>query len=62
MSRYAPYQPKELATDTSLILDLDECLETTFCEQVCTNTFGSFECGCFPGYMLVNGTNMCRGT
>ena len=31
------------------------------CEQVCTNTVGSFECSCNPGFSLVSGGVNCNG-
>lgn len=34
--------------------DLDECAQdTSLCDQVCNNTFGSYICSCEPGYLLV---------
>nr|VZI47990.1 unnamed protein product [Spirometra erinaceieuropaei] len=35
--------------------DINECLEARghgLCQQVCTNTFGSYRCSCDPGYVL----------
>ncbi len=29
--------------------DIDECLDSP-CSQICTNTPGSYECSCYPGY------------
>ena len=41
-------------------LDIDECSDGTHdCSQTCTNTVGSFTCGCNNGY-LQNGTT-CNG-
>ena len=32
-------------------IDLDECaVNKTGCDQVCTNTQGSYQCSCNPGY------------
>ena len=41
--------------------DIDECLDEDVCEDLCTNTDGSFNCTCprFPGYEP-NGT-LCTG-
>ena len=39
--------------------DADECANKTTCAQVCTNTFGSFECSCYEGF-LQNGAD-CHG-
>ncbi|XP_066271630.1 uncharacterized protein [Branchiostoma lanceolatum] len=33
--------------------DIDECLgENGGCDHICTNTEGSFQCSCHPGYLL----------
>ena len=42
-----------------MILDIDECTSGVACEQMCTNTQGSFQCSCSSGY-TVDG-NMCNG-
>ena len=35
-----------------LLLDLDECAsDPSPCEQICTNTEGSYECSCYRGYL-----------
>ncbi|GIY65584.1 low-density lipoprotein receptor-related protein 2 [Caerostris extrusa] len=34
-------------------LDLNECLEWGFCEQLCFNTLGSYICSCVADYTLV---------
>ena len=42
--------------------DVDECqLETDNCAQVCTNTPGSYMCGCDPGYELDGDGFSCNG-
>ncbi|XP_048855364.1 uncharacterized protein LOC125723016 isoform X2 [Brienomyrus brachyistius] len=42
------------------ISDKDECAEETHsCQQICINTFGSFECHCGPGYLLVSDGTTC---
>ena len=44
----------------SIHTDLDECAENaTLCDQICTNTFGSYECSCEDGYNLVG--EICEG-
>ena len=43
------------------LLDVDECLTASTCEQICTNTDGSFVCGCFAGYRLMADTGNCEG-
>jgi hypothetical protein len=40
--------------------DIDECMNSTICSQVCINTVGSFECGCHPGYELANDKITCN--
>ncbi|CAL9686269.1 unnamed protein product [Knipowitschia caucasica] len=32
--------------------DLDECEMNMMCEQKCKNTFGSFKCSCYKGFIL----------
>ena len=43
-------------------VDVDECIDgTNNCFQTCTNTNGSFNCGCYSGYLLnIDGAN-CNG-
>ncbi|XP_033731070.1 putative vitellogenin receptor, partial [Pecten maximus] len=52
-----------LLTDNVTCKDIDECVTThqgrSPCQQVCTNTNGSFTCSCLPGYRLENNT-YCR--
>ncbi|NWT71767.1 TRBM protein, partial [Prunella himalayana] len=40
-----------LDEDEGLCLDLDEC-DSNYCEYNCTNTPGSYQCHCPPGYSL----------
>ena len=44
--------------ETSLVCsDIDECEdESTICEGICVNTFGSYTCSCGDGYVNVNET------
>ena len=42
-------------------LDIDECMEYNDCHQICTNTNGSYECSCNPGFMLMNDNRTCTG-
>lgn len=50
-------------TSTAAVLkceDADECQLETTCEQLCTNTPGSFSCSCVDGYME-DSTASCKG-
>ncbi len=40
--------------------DIDECLMSNVCEQVCNNTEGGFFCTCKQGYQPTN-TSHCEG-
>jgi len=40
-------------------IDVNEC-ESIPCHQSCTNTPGSYECSCYPGYSMVG--DECQGT
>ncbi|XP_063705428.1 low-density lipoprotein receptor-related protein 4 [Culicoides brevitarsis] len=42
--------------------DIDECQFTNHpvCSQTCTNTYGSFICGCLPGYVLRPDLRTCK--
>ncbi|XP_068088637.1 thrombomodulin-like [Hyperolius riggenbachi] len=43
-----------LADDGKTCIDIDDCEKNpNICEHHCTNTIGSFVCGCKPGYELV---------
>ena len=44
--RYTVHAPPNTCQDT------DECSTANNCEQNCTNTIGSYECSCMPGYTL----------
>ena len=39
---------------------MNECEDTESCQQTCTNTNGSFECGCTIGYLLQNDGRSCK--
>ena len=42
-----------LRRDYHCFLDVNECLvDNGGCEQFCTNTVGSYNCSCMPGYLL----------
>ena len=43
-------------------VDIDECtLGTDNCQQMCSNTGGSFSCDCFDGYTLADDQTSCTG-
>ena len=43
-------------------LDIDECsINNEGCDQVCTNTNGSYMCSCNDGYMLNDDGLTCDG-
>ena len=45
-----------------LYIDIDECEPgRNNCSQTCTNTVGSFECGCLAGYSLQEDGVTCTG-
>ena len=42
--------------------DIDECSDgNNGCSQTCTNTIGSFVCGCNSSYLLDNDRVTCIG-
>ena len=41
--------------------DEDECAFSNPCNQICTNTYGSFECSCTDGYVLLEDLTSCGG-
>jgi hypothetical protein len=46
----------------NLKIDIDECTETSAgCGQVCSNTIGSYNCGCRSGYRLDSDGHTCNG-
>ncbi|XP_070174715.1 scavenger receptor cysteine-rich domain-containing protein DMBT1-like [Littorina saxatilis] len=53
---------KESSTLYTTCVDVDECMENTHsCDQVCTNTLGSFSCSCNSGYVLDSDGRTCNG-
>ena len=45
-----------------IFLDIDECSDgTDNCSHICTNSDGSFTCGCYSGYMLDADGRSCYG-
>ncbi|XP_066998103.2 low-density lipoprotein receptor-related protein 2 [Anabrus simplex] len=55
-SCYCP-EGRKVANDSRSCIDRDECAEWGFCDQLCTNTVGSYTCSCIPGYVLVDRTH-----
>ena len=48
--------------DFLFIIDVDECQENLHsCQHICTNTDGSFSCGCNEGFMLDGDGQNCTG-
>jgi hypothetical protein len=44
------------------IIDINECQTGTHnCDQLCTNTHGSFTCSCMSGYTLQSDQRTCTG-
>ncbi|XP_064620497.1 uncharacterized protein LOC135483472 [Lineus longissimus] len=57
----APGAPGVTGPEGPMPTDDDECATNNGgCEQVCTNTFGSYYCGCNDGYTLNTDTTTCR--
>ena len=51
-----------ILTNMHMFSDIDECSERTHdCSQICTNTDGSFICGCNSGYLLDSDGATCNG-
>ena len=46
---------------TLLCIDINECNEGSKCDQLCTNTNGSYYCSCNKGYRLLNDGKSCKG-
>ncbi len=47
---------------TNYLTDIDECEEESDdCPQICSNTIGSYTCGCNLGYQLATDQRSCSG-
>ena len=55
--------PFLVANQFSLMnVDIDECIAgTDNCDSICSNTIGSYNCSCSPGYRLQGDGATCRG-
>ena len=40
--------------------DIDECVRFSPCDQICSNSMGSYECSCEGGYELED-MRTCQG-
>ena len=53
----------QMILSVQTFLDINECSSNNGgCAQVCTNTPGSYTCGCNPGYELDGDGFSCNGT
>lgn len=44
------------------VIDMDECRDgINACQETCTNTIGSYICGCNEGYRLNSDGQTCYG-
>ena len=43
-------------------VDINECVSTHGCQQVCINTDGGFRCECRQGFQLNTDGSTCSGT
>ena len=57
---YANHYANDATHCMLMLLDTNEC-DRSPCDQLCTNTEGSFECGCREGYQLHDGGRNCEG-
>lgn len=44
------------------LLDVDHCLDSDVCDQICVHSNGSLACECQDGYELTAGTGHCKVT
>ena len=64
------HQFKELSLEIMLLiyeyfinyyLDVNECIDTTLCDQICANEEGSYGCKCETGFRLQADGRTCAG-
>ena len=55
--------PFSLALLSLPLSDINECSQSDLnnCDQTCTDTVGSFTCGCGTGYQLASNGRTCNG-
>ena len=46
---------------TLLHIDINECNDSSNCDQLCINTNGSYYCNCNEGYSLMDDGQSCEG-
>ena len=60
--RYLLNRVNRFKITLSIDTDIDECFEgTSGCEQLCTNTNGSYTCSCDEGFALGLDLHSCLG-
>ena len=51
---------KTFSTLSTIFVDINECAgDIDDCDQICTNTNGSFQCSCNSGYNLSSDERSC---
>ncbi|XP_044134376.1 low-density lipoprotein receptor-related protein 8-like [Bufo gargarizans] len=52
----------KLSVNSSICIDINECkeLDPSPCSQSCINLNGTFNCTCYPGYVLQSDGHQCR--
>ena len=58
-----PVMPDDTFVISFFTKDIDECKTGAHsCDQICTNTVGSYRCACVQGYTLLEDGLSCAGT
>ncbi|KAH3801287.1 matrilin-2-like isoform X2 [Dreissena polymorpha] len=51
----------QLSSDEYSCIDINECAtHNGQCDQICTNSLGSYSCSCGPGFVLAYGSRSCN--
>lgn len=50
----------KLDADKRTCIDINECIENDPCAQLCVNTHGSYQCSCYPDFMLRPNKISCK--